>query len=116
MSREGLEGDNTGDGLARMNRLGETILADKDYFKFPNLRPRDAATLILLDRSGKVPKVLLGKRHHGHKFMPGKFVFPGGRLEPLDKLAAVARELDPAAEARLLQRVRRPNAGYARAL
>ena len=33
----------------------------------PNLRPRDAATLILVDRSGPVPKVLLGKRHAGHQ-------------------------------------------------
>ena len=48
----------------------------------PNVRPKDASTLIIVDRSGTTPKVLLGKRHHGHKFMPGKFVFPGGRLEP----------------------------------
>jgi 8-oxo-dGTP pyrophosphatase MutT (NUDIX family) len=116
MSRESLDGDNTGDGLARMNELGKVILADKDYFKFANLRPKDAATLILLDRSGKVPKVLLGKRHHGHKFMPGKFVFPGGGLEPLDKRMAAARELDPAAAARLLRQVRRPSQVFARAL
>ena len=69
-------------GLARMNELGKLILADKNYLKFPNLRPKDAATLILVDRAGPVPKVLLGKRHHGHKFMPGKYVFPGGGLEP----------------------------------
>jgi 8-oxo-dGTP pyrophosphatase MutT (NUDIX family) len=99
-----------------MNELGQLILADKDYFKLPNLRPRNAATLILLDRAGKVPKVLLGKRHHGHKFMPGKFVFPGGGLEPHDKRMAVARGLDPAAEARLLQRVSRPSPAFARAL
>ncbi len=37
-----------------------------------------------------VPKVLLGKRHHGHKFMPGKFVFPGGRFEPNDRLMPIA--------------------------
>jgi hypothetical protein len=29
----------------------------------PNLRPRDSATLILIDRSEPVPKVLLGRRH-----------------------------------------------------
>src|SRR3954467_2442675 len=92
-------------GLAMMNELAKLILADKDYFKFANLRPKDAATLILLDRSGMVPKVLLGKRHHGHKFMPGKFVFPGGGLEPPDRAMAVARPLDPEAQARLLQRV-----------
>ena len=48
---------------------------------FPDSEPRDAATLMLVDRSGPVPTVLLGRRHHGHKFMPGQFVFPGGRLE-----------------------------------
>ena len=50
------------------------------------VRPRDAATLILLDGKGKKTKILLGKRHHGHKFMPGKYVFPGGRVEASDRL------------------------------
>ena len=91
-------------GLARMNALGKELLADKNYFKFPNLRPKDAATLILIDRSGPVPKVLLGKRHHSHKFMPGKYVFPGGGLEPADRQVPVVRGLDPGAEARLVRR------------
>src|SRR5215510_15673136 len=47
----------------------------------PNQRWRDAATLILIDRSEPVPKVLLGRRHGSHKFLPGRFVFPGGRVE-----------------------------------
>ena len=54
----------------------------------PTSTPKDASTLILLDRSGPEPKVLMGKRHHGHMFMPGKFVFPGGRVEPVDRLHA----------------------------
>ena len=82
-------------GLDRMNALAKTLLEDENYFQFPYLRPKDAATLILLDRSGRVPKVLLGKRHHGHKFMPGKFVFPGGGLEPADRRMGVARPLHP---------------------
>ena len=45
--------------------------------------PRDAATLLLVDRSGEVPTVLMGRRHDRHKFMPGKYVFPGGRVEAL---------------------------------
>jgi 8-oxo-dGTP pyrophosphatase MutT (NUDIX family) len=44
-----------------------------------------AATLILVDRTGRVPKVLLGKRHARHKFPPGKFVFPGGRVDAADR-------------------------------
>ncbi len=48
------------------------------------LRPRDAGTLILLDRRAGLPHVLIGKRHRNHAFMPGKFVFPGGRTDPAD--------------------------------
>src|SRR5437763_14349362 len=94
----------------------EMTRAARDKLKHPVLRPKDAATLILIDRTGATPKVLLGKRHHGHKFMPGKFVFPGGGLEAGDKHMTFARSLDPQAEARLLQRVKRPSAAYARAL
>jgi 8-oxo-dGTP pyrophosphatase MutT (NUDIX family) len=64
-----------------------------------NVRPRDASTLILLDRSGSEPKVLMGKRHHGHVFMPGRYVFPGGRIDAADRKMPVAAALDPRAEA-----------------
>ena len=79
-------------------------------------RPRDAASLILLDGKGRKTKILLGKRHHDHKFMPGKYVFPGGRLEPCDRTMNVAGALDPLVEMRLTKR--RPAAGptFARAL
>ncbi|HYA74894.1 MAG TPA: NUDIX hydrolase, partial [Roseiarcus sp.] len=53
-------------------------------------RPRDAATLILVERAGAKTRVLMGKRHPGHKFMPGKFVFPGGGLEAADRRMSVA--------------------------
>src|SRR3954453_20282361 len=82
----------------------------------PNLTPRDAATLIIVDRSGPAPKVLLGRRNANLKFMAGKFVFPGGRLEPGDKRMAVASELAAHAEARLLRRVQRPTRERARGL
>ena len=65
------------------------------------LRPRDAATLILLDRSNGSPKVLMGRRHMRHAFMPGRFVFPGGRTDPTDSRIPVATELHPDEEARI---------------
>ncbi len=83
---------------------------------FPNTRPKDAATLIILDRSEAMPKVLLGKRHEAHAFMPGKFVFPGGRVEAVDHLMPVASELDPRVQKRLLAGCGRRSAGQARAL
>ena len=82
----------------------------------PVVRPKDAATLILVDRTTERPKVLLGRRHQNHKFMPGKFVFPGGRVEPADRRMAMATHLDPQVEDRLMRGVRRPNPARARAL
>jgi 8-oxo-dGTP pyrophosphatase MutT (NUDIX family) len=84
--------------------------------RWPNVRPSDAATLILIDRSGGEPKVLMGRRHAGHKFMPGKFVFPGGRIEPGDRRMVASGALDPLVEQRLMARVQRPSAQRARAL
>ena len=65
-------------------------------------RPRDAATLILLDRSGGEFRVLMGRRHMRHAFMPGKFVFPGGRTDPADSRVPVASGLHPQVESKLV--------------
>ena len=84
--------------------------------KWPNLRPVDAATLILLDRSGPSPKVLMGKRHAALKFMPGMFVFPGGRAERRDGLIESSGDLPSPMIAALQSRVVRPSAARARRL
>lgn len=103
-------------GLDRMNALAKELLEDENYYKLPNLRPKDAATLVLIDHSAPVAKVLLGKRHHGHKFMPGKYVFPGGGVEPADQRMPAARPLDHHAEQRLMRTVKRASPLKARAL
>jgi 8-oxo-dGTP pyrophosphatase MutT (NUDIX family) len=82
---------------------------------FPDSEPRDAATLMLIDRSGSTPKVLLGRRHASHKFMPGKFVFPGGRIELIDQKMPAISELHPEAQKKLLERVSKPSPDFARA-
>ena len=89
--------------------------AERDQ-TFPDSEPRDAATVMLIDRSGAKPKVLLGRRHASHKFMPGKFVFPGGRIEPLDAKMSAVSELDPDMEKKLNARVANPSREFARAL
>jgi 8-oxo-dGTP pyrophosphatase MutT (NUDIX family) len=79
-------------------------------------RPRDAATLILLDRKGDEVRVLIGRRHMRHAFMPGKFVFPGGRTDPADSRIPVVAPLEPVEEARLTARAGRVAATRARAI
>jgi 8-oxo-dGTP pyrophosphatase MutT (NUDIX family) len=103
------------DRVERMTRFVKRMNEVERDLSSPYVRPKDAATLILVDRSGRVPKVLLGKRHERHKFMPGKFVFPGGRVDPADRRMPFARPLDPHAEAHLMKRLNRPSAEKARA-
>jgi 8-oxo-dGTP pyrophosphatase MutT (NUDIX family) len=103
------------DRLERMNRFVKRMNEVERDLTAPYVRPKDAATLILVDRSGGVPKVLLGKRHQRHKFMPGKFVFPGGRVAPADRRMPVARPLDPHAQAHLMKRLQRASAAKAQA-
>lgn len=67
-----------------------------------NVRPRDAATLIVFDGSGGALRVLMGQRHLTLKFMPGKFVFPGGRVEPRDYHAVTRAVLPDAMLTKLL--------------
>ncbi len=82
----------------------------------PYRRPRDSATLILLDGAPSEPKVLLGKRSDRHAFLPGKFVFPGGAIDPSDSRMSVTGMLDPDSQRRLLHRLSRPSPTRARAL
>jgi 8-oxo-dGTP pyrophosphatase MutT (NUDIX family) len=62
---------------------------------------RDAATLILVRDARERPAVLMGQRGAGAAFMPMKFVFPGGAVDPGDAAVPLARPLDPGCRARL---------------
>ncbi len=95
-------------------RMTERMTSSERDQSHPDSEPRDAATLMLIDRAGPKPKVLLGRRHHSHKFMPGKFVFPGGRIEPHDRSMQAASELHPDSQKKLLERVTSPSAELAR--
>ena len=65
------------------------------------VRPRDAATLIVVRRDGRSPRVLMGKRSAAHKFMPNKCVFPGGRVDAGDGRLRPPHDLHPQVLARL---------------
>jgi 8-oxo-dGTP pyrophosphatase MutT (NUDIX family) len=51
----------------------------------PVVRPRDAASLILLRGEGKGLEVLAGRRPRNVRFMPGVHVFPGGAIDLPDR-------------------------------
>ena len=68
----------------------------------PYRRPKDAATLIVIDQTGLHPKVLMGQRHPDSAFMPGKYVFPGGRVDAGDSRLNVPDTLDATVERKLL--------------
>ena len=57
------------------------------------VRPKNAATVMIIRRDSAKPRVLMGKRHGGHSFMPDRWVFPGGRIDRADYRAPFATDL-----------------------
>jgi 8-oxo-dGTP pyrophosphatase MutT (NUDIX family) len=96
--------------------VSETVEVGKEADHHPYKRPRDAATLMLVDRSGPVPKVLVGKRHSNVVFMPGKFVFPGGSVDKTDNKIPIAAPLPAELEANLAKGSPRTPPSRARSL
>jgi len=68
---------------------------------------RDAATVIVLRDGDTDPRVLMGQRAAAAAFMPGKFVFPGGAVEPGDGSIAM-RSVPEAERAKLLEESKLP--------
>jgi 8-oxo-dGTP pyrophosphatase MutT (NUDIX family) len=98
------------------NAMSETERTEKEADHHPYRRPVDAATLILVDRTASTPKVLVGKRHDKVVFMPGKFVFPGGRVDKTDNRVPVAAPIPIALEKNLLKGSPKITASRARSL
>ena len=99
-----------------MTEAASAVKEEKEADHHPYFRPKDAATLILVDRSTAVPKVLVGKRHDKVVFQPGKIVFPGGRVDPADNRVPVAAQIPAELEANLLKGSPKITASRARAL
>lgn len=63
---------------------------------------REAACLVLIDRSDSEPRLLMGRRLPTQVFLPNKWVFPGGRVDDADHARAAelgARSDTPAHDA-----------------
>ncbi|MCF3935520.1 NUDIX hydrolase [Acuticoccus sp. M5D2P5] len=93
--------------MARMNE------AERNQ-KHPPITVRDASSILILDRSGAEPKLLMGRRSARHAFMPNHFVFPGGRVDPGDSRVQVAAPYDETTLGKLTREMRN-GSGAARA-
>lgn len=83
----------------------------------PVVTPRDAATLVMVDRSSGEPRVLMGRRRLDQVFMPGKYVFPGGRVDATDRHVETSDNLPETEVAKLLIEMKdEPSADRARAV
>ena len=79
------------------------------------VRPADAAGLVLLRGSGNRTEVLMGRRSSRTRFMPGAYVFPGGRVDRTDARPSGFAEALPATPPGLDQATRRRALTFARA-
>lgn len=69
---------------------------------------RPAATTVLLRRTTDGPQVLMGQRGAGAVFMPSKYVFPGGGVDPADHRALTPDLLADTCLSRLTQHLPDP--------
>lgn len=92
----------------KRHQYGRTPTAPGEYRESTAelARPKEAATLIVV-RAGPKPTLLMGKRAASHRFMPNKFVFPGGRLDLIDQRLQVPGELSQPVMDRLRKSTRK---------
>ncbi|MEP3298145.1 NUDIX hydrolase [Tateyamaria sp.] len=62
---------------------------------------KDAASVVLLRDIDSTPKVLMGQRGKHAAFMPNKYVFPGGAVDPEDAQATLPGKPSATCQSRL---------------
>ena len=79
----------------------------------PAVRPKDAATLMIYEKVGGKVQVLMGERNSRHRFMPKRYVFPGGRIDSGDSRIRIATPMPAHVDAQLQRKL---SAARARAM
>ncbi len=81
--------------------MDHPFYCDSSGPRFPTLRPKDAAALILVKKERGTIRVLMGERNSRHAFLPGRFVFPGGRIDAADQRLQIATDFRPEVAAKV---------------
>lgn len=76
------------------------------------VKPKRAATIVLIQGGKDNPRILMGQRGKGHDFMPSIYVFPGGRVDRSDSYAPYTGSLSPRTES-ILEAAYAPRAARA---
>jgi 8-oxo-dGTP pyrophosphatase MutT (NUDIX family) len=76
----------------------------------PKVRPRDAASIVLIRGSADNPEVLMGRRRKRASFLPNIYVFPGGRVDRLDRAVPSGISLPAGLGKRLTKRTTQAHA------
>ena len=63
---------------------------DAGAAKAPDAEVRPSATVMIVRDLGDSPGVLMGQRSRSAAFMPSKFVFPGGVIDPSDRRVSLS--------------------------
>lgn len=78
-----------------LDRLPAGFAERVGYADMPASEPKPAATAVLVRDSDRGPEILLLKRNRAAGFVPGAYVFPGGRVDEEDALPQLCALLDP---------------------
>ena len=84
-------------------RVRRAVIPAPVMRKMDKTAVRDAATVIVLRDPAGTPSVLMGQRGAGAAFMPNKFVFPGGAVDPGDAQVTLGRPLSVPCAPRLAE-------------
>ena len=83
------------------SRMPRRLPGAADIPSTADIPVRDAATVVLVRRDAGAVRVLMGQRGTAAVFMPDKFVFPGGAVDPEDADIGATVPLAPGTARRL---------------
>ena len=93
------------DSVIPFDRLPEKFAESLENPPFEPVAPRPAATIVLMRDGDHGMEILLMKRSRSAGFVPGAYVFPGGRVDGSDGTDEMLQRIDGLTQARAADRL-----------